>query len=500
MDVLPSSLNGISLRELLPRARFVDAADIRATSCCADSRCCAPGDLFAALPGAVTDGHLHVADAIERGARAILVDRALDNVSVPQCVVANSREAYGRICQALAGGPSRRIKVIGVTGTNGKTTTSHMIASILDAAGHHAAVMGTLGFYDGVELGPSPLTTPTPPALARWLARSETNGCSHAVLEVSSHALAQARTAGIDFNIVAVTNVRHDHLDYHGTLENYRASKERILEALSSDGMAVINADDEVAVDFLNRFCGPALTVGIHGAAEISATPIEQHQSEQTFLLTAGQESIPVRIRLIGMHNIYNCLMAAAVGLAYDIDLPTIARGLESLSKMPGRLERLECGQSFGVFVDYAHTADALSNCLETLRNVTRGRLICVFGAGGDRDAFKRPLMGRAVEARSDLAVITSDNPRSEHPESIADEILQGFRQPKRARVELDRAAAIAWALEAAQPGDCVLIAGKGHEDYQIVGNDRLQFDDRELAKQWLYDHPATTPSLRAAG
>lgn len=500
MDDRSSSINGISLRELLPRAEFIGADDIRVSSCCADSRSCANGDLFAALRGQTIDGHLHAPAAVERGARAVLAQREIPGLNVPQCLVASSREAYGRICQSLAGNPSRRLKVIGVTGTNGKTTTSHLVASILDAAGHHAAVMGTLGFYDGQELGPSPLTTPSPPSIARWLARSEANGCSHAVLEVSSHALAQSRAAGIDFNIVAITNVRHDHLDYHRTIENYRAAKERILELLSSDGMAVVNADDEVASDFLNRFGGPALTVGIHGSAEVTATPLEQHQSEQTFLLTAGQESIPVRTRLIGTHNIYNCLVAAAIGLAYDIDLTTIARGMESLSKMPGRLERLDCGQPFGVFVDYAHTADALTMCLETLRNVTRGRLICVFGAGGDRDAFKRPMMGRAVESRADLAVITSDNPRGEQPEAIAEQIVRGFRQPQRARIELDRAQAIGWALAAAQPGDCVLIAGKGHEEYQIIGSDQLQCDDRELAKQWLYDNPHISTSLKAAG
>lgn len=500
MDDRSSGVNGISLRELLPRAEFVGASDIRVLSCCADSRCCTTGDLFAALPGATTDGHDHTLDAVTRGARGVLVQRRITGLEVPQCVVPNSREAYGKICQHLAGDPSRRLKVIGVTGTNGKTTTSHLVASILDAAGHHAAVMGTLGYYDGEALGPSPLTTPTPPAIARWLARSETNGCSHAVLEVSSHALAQARVAGVDFNVVAVTNVRHDHLDYHGTIENYRGAKERILEALSSDGMAVINSDCEVASEFLNRFGGPALTVGIHGAAEVTATPLEQFQSEQTFLLTAGQESIPVRTRLIGTHNIYNCLVATAIGLAYDIDLATIARGMESLSKMPGRLERLDCGQPFGVFVDYAHTDDALAICLDTLRKVTDRRLICLFGAGGDRDAFKRPLMGRAVESRADLAVITSDNPRSEQPESIAKEILRGFRHPHRAHVELDRNAAIAWALGVARPGDCVLIAGKGHEEYQIVGADRLQCDDRELARQWLYDNPYMPTKLRAAG
>jgi UDP-N-acetylmuramoyl-L-alanyl-D-glutamate--2,6-diaminopimelate ligase len=264
-------------------------------------------------------------------------------------------------------------------------------------------------------------------------------------------------------------------------------AKSRLLEHLSGEGFAVINADDPTSASYLSEIGSPVLTVGIRSAAEISAEVVERYISEQTFLLTAGSETVPVRTRMIGTHHVYNCLAAAAVGLAYGIDLMTVVRGLEAVEHLPGRLERIECGQPFGVFVDYAHTPDALSGSLQTLRGVVEGRVICVFGAGGDRDRLKRPQMGRAVEAGTDMAVVTTDNPRTEDPRAIEADILQGFDEPEKARVIPDRAEAIGWALSEALPGDCVLIAGKGHETYQIIGEERIHFDDCETARNWLY-------------
>jgi UDP-N-acetylmuramoyl-L-alanyl-D-glutamate--2,6-diaminopimelate ligase len=233
----------------------------------------------------------------------------------------------------------------------------------------------------------------------------------------------------------------------------------------------------------------------MESSAELTAVEIEHFVSEHTFLLTAGSETIPVRTKMIGTHHVYNCLVAAAVGLAYGIDLPTIVRGLENLDHVPGRLERIECGQPFGVFVDFAHTPDALCGSLSTLREVVEGRIFCVFGAGGDRDQEKRPLMGRAVEQAADVAILTSDNPRNEPAEQIVRDILDGFHQPSSARVMLDRAEAIGWALGQARPGDCVLIAGKGHENYQIIGDRRIPFDDRDVAKSWLFEYQPYAPS-----
>ena len=254
----------------------------------------------------------------------------------------------------------------------------------------------------------------------------------------------------------------------------------------------MINADDPAAAGFLHLLEGPVLTVAVRRAAEITGQLIERFPSEQTFLLRAGSETMPVRTRMIGDHHVYNCLVAAAVGLAYGIDLTTVVRGLQSIEHVPGRLERIECGQPFGVFVDFAHTPDALEGSLRALRDVTSGRLICVFGAGGDRDRTKRPLMGRAVEEHADRAIVTSDNPRTEDPEQIIREVVSGFRSPIEVEVIADRAEAIRAALAEAAPGDCVLIAGKGHEDYQIIGHRRLPFDDREVACQWLYEFQPT--------
>jgi UDP-N-acetylmuramoyl-L-alanyl-D-glutamate--2,6-diaminopimelate ligase len=307
-------------------------------------------------------------------------------------------------------------------------------------------------------------------------------------MEVSSHALDQWRVAGVEFDIACVTNLAQDHLDYHKTLHEYHRAKEKIFDHLNLEGVAVFNADDPGSAAMLRRRNGPALTIGIDTPAEITAVPVEQFSSEQTFLLTAGSETIPVRTQMIGRHHIYNCLEAAAVGLAYDIELTTIVRGLESCGHVPGRLERIECGQPFSVFVDFAHTPDALSTVLKTLRGATSGRVICVFGAGGRRDCQKRPLMGRAVERSADIAILTSDNPRDEDPMAIIRDVLGGFVNRAAVQVVPDRAAAIRRALETAVPGDCVLIAGRGHETHQIIGDEKFPLDDREVAREWLYE------------
>ena len=485
---------GVSLRNLWPRAQFFGASDVRTTSCCGDSRVARPGYLFVAIDGTRLDGHEFAEHAVARGATAVLAERALPLVGVPVCVVPDTRKSYGELCQALAGQPSHKLKVIGVTGTNGKTTTSTLIASILRAAGHRTGILGTLGYDDSAEQQTASLTTPSPPALASWLARMEANGCSHAVVEVSSHALAQNRIAGIDLTAACITNVRRDHLDYHGSLANYRRAKERIFEYLVPDGIAVFNADDRVNAELAGKLDFPALTIGLRSEADLTGTLLERYRSEQTFVLTAGGTSALVRTPMIGDAHIYNCLMAAAMGLALGIDLQTVVRGIEQVRHVAGRLERIECGQPFGVFVDYAHTPDALTASLTTLRDVTPGRVICVFGAGGNRDTQKRPLMGRAVELGADLAIITSDNPRDEHPATIAEQILSGFSEPAAAELVQDRAAAIGRALSLAEDGDTARIAGRGHETHQVIGRHSYEFDDRDVARSWLYNiEPADT-------
>ncbi len=488
MQVCPQVGRSVRLRELLPEAECRGADDLWVERCTCDSRQVQPGDLFVALPGSQCHGQDFLAEAVERGCAAVLTDRPLAGVALPQCVVSDAPNAFGRLCQALAGEPSQQLRVVGITGTNGKTTTSCLIAGVLSAAGRRVGLLGTLGYLDGKKVDAAPLTTPPADQLAAYLARMVENDCSHAVMEVSSHALEQSRTAGVRFDAACITNVRRDHLDYHGSRKRYIASKAKLLGQLAPEGFAVVNADDPTAAGLVKYFDGPVLTVGVERPAEIGAVLVEQHLSEQTFLLSAGSETVAVRTRMIGTHHLSNCLVAAAVGLTYGIDLTTIARGLESVEHVPGRLERIECGQPFGVFVDYAHTPDALAAVLDTLRPRVEGRLICVFGAGGDRDHEKRPLMAQAVEPRADLVVLTTDNPRSEAPGDIIDDVLAGFQQPKDAQIEADRAQAIRKALATAASGDCVLIAGKGHEKFQIIHDEAVPFDDAEVARNWLYD------------
>ena len=489
MRVCPGLGHLVRLRDLLPDGQWIGPDDVGIRGCTCDSRKVRDGDLFVAIAGSRFDGLAFVDEAIERGCAAVLSDRPLPDggLAAPYCIVSNARAAHGRICHALAGNPSQKLKLIGVTGTNGKTTTSCLIAGILTAAGYRPGVLGTLGYLDGARVEEATHTTPPPEQFAALLARMVDNGCTHAVMEVSSHALDQSRVAGACFDAACVTNVTRDHLDYHASRHDYWVAKSKLFHHLSGEGFAVLNADDPGAAAYLHQIDGPALTVGIQSPAEITAVPVEMSLSEQTFLLNAGSDTVPVRTQMIGLHHIYNCLSAAAVGLAYGIPLTTVARGLESVGHVPGRLERIECGQPFSVFVDYAHTADALAGVLTCLRGASGGRILCVIGAGGDRDREKRPAMGRAVAEHADITVLTNDNPRHEDPQAIIEDILQGFETRNNVRIIPNRTEAIHQALSEARPGDCVLIAGRGHESHQRIGDARVPLDDREVARQWLY-------------
>jgi len=486
MDFSVATESGISLREHLDGASFYGVEDVRVTSICNDSRRVREGDLFVAITGVRHDGHEHWQEAVRRGAVAILAEQPLPAGGVPVCIVPDSRAAHGRLCQALSGNPSHQLRVLGITGTNGKTSTAMLLRSVLNEAGFGAGVLGTLGYFDGYDAAEATHTTPPAPVLAKWLARTAAQGCSHAVLEVSSHALSQSRIAGVRLDAAMITNVGRDHLDYHNSQANYRDAKARILDHLSPDGVVILNTDDPFCSRLICETYHPTLTVSMKKEAELTATLVERHFGEQTFLLNAGLDTVPVRTRTIGDHFIYNCLGAAAMGLVYGISLQDIVRGIEAVNYVPGRMEPVVCGQPFGVVIDYAHTPDALVACLKALRTVTAGRVICVFGAGGDRDRQKRPQMGTVVERLADLAVITSDNPRSEDPRVIAENVRRGFSSPATAKIVTDRAAAIAFALREARAGDCVVIAGKGHESYQVVGNHRYEFDDRTVANHVL--------------
>lgn len=476
----------VNLRRLFPSASFVGCGEIRTCFATDHSSACRPGAVFAVIRGTKADGREFIAEAISCGATALLVDCPLAEVSVPQCVVPDVRRAYAELCAAIMAHPSRTLGLAGVTGTNGKTTTTWLIRSILRAAGKQTGLLGTIEYNDGVLSEKSNLTTPDSATLSQWLAEMASLGTTHAAMELSSHALDQRRTAGTLLDAAVITNITQDHFDYHRDFEAYRRAKLRIFDSLKPAGLAVVNLDDSGSKSCLAEAPKRVVTYAIDEPAEVSAVILDAGLTGTEFRLHLGAETCVVRTRLIGKHNVSNCLAAAAVASHFGLSPAEIAQGIESLSAVPGRMERIEGHQPFHVFVDYAHTDDALWNCLRAARPLTKGRLICVFGAGGDRDRSKRPLLAKAA-TESDLAVVTSDNPRTEVPDAIIQDILVGFSGEKRQPyVEPDRELAIRWALQHASPGDAVIIAGKGHETEQIIGTERRHFDDREVARRCL--------------
>jgi UDP-N-acetylmuramoyl-L-alanyl-D-glutamate--2,6-diaminopimelate ligase len=477
---------GVSLCELLADEIQGDCpANIRAASCTSNCRQVQQGDVFVAIVDADRDGHDDSMEAARRGAAAIICERPLPVFNVPQCIVIDSRVAYGRLCQALMGDPSRELKVIGVTGTHGKTTVSRLLAAIFRRAGSTFAALDSFGHVDGCEdrgLREAPLT---PPVLARSLAEMVVTGATHAVVELSSRELSAQVPAGVALDAVCITQVGGKHLAWHGSLENYRRAKRRIFEYLQPDGIAIVNADDPVSVAMLADLNQAALTFGLKQPAEIVAEIIEQHVNEQTFVITAGDESVGVRTSIIGDHHVLNCLAATATALAYGIDLSTVARGLEAVDRLPGRMERVMCGQDFAVLVDTANSPEALRMCLRAARRATSGRLICVFGTRESFEDAQLRAAGRVIGAMSDIAVITTSGQNDGgHRACIATH--SGLADRRKARVILDRSEAIAWALNEAAAGDTVLIAGMGDRPHTPCDAAGTLIADGEIVRHLL--------------
>jgi UDP-N-acetylmuramoyl-L-alanyl-D-glutamate--2,6-diaminopimelate ligase len=485
---------GVSLRAVLAgdSARS-HVPDIRATSCTSDWRQVQCGDVYVALAEAEQDGHERAGEAACQGAAAVICERPLPLFDVPQILVPDTRIAYGRLCQALVGDPSRELKVIGVTGTHGKTTVARLLAAIFRHAGEPAGTLDSFGYWDGQHDCPAANDLLSPPALATSLARMNAAAVRHAVVELSSRELSMQLLAGVTLDAVCLTNVGRDHLDWHGSLQNYRRAKQRIFEYLHPHGVAVLNADDPPSVEFLSGLNGPALTFGLRLTAEISGQLIEQHINEQTFVLSAGDDSVAVRTAIVGDHHLYNCLAAATMALAYGIDLADVARGLEAVDRLPGRMERVVCGQQFAVVVDAASSPDALRVCLRAARQSTSGRLICVFGANGDADPQRRPAIGRVIGAMADEAVITSGSTAIDGSHRACLEIRTGFADPRKAHVILDRAEAITWALDKATAGDTVVIAGMGERPHTPAGAAGTLANDSQLVQDILYGRRTTT-------
>lgn len=442
-----------------------------------------PGEAFFCIPGFSHDGHRFAGEAVSRGASALVTERPLA-LGVPEAVVGSTRRALAFAAARACGRPSERIDVAGITGTNGKTTTAYLLAAVLRAAGRRPGLIGTVETRFEDTLLASDRTTPESADLQRMLAEMAEAGADSAVMEVSSHAIDLHRADATTFAVAAFTNLTQDHLDYHHTIEEYFSVKKRLFTDLDVR-RAVINVDDPYGAAIAAE--RDALTVGRDASADVRAAEERSSAVGTRFRLVVGAERHTVELPLAGEYNVSNALVAAGSALALGVDAADVARGLSSAGQVPGRLERVDAGQPFGVLVDYAHTPDGLAAAIRAVRGVTEGRVITVFGCGGDRDREKRPLMGQAAGRLSDAVIVTSDNPRSEDPVGIILEIEDGLREAGASyEAEVDRRRAIALAVRAARAGDSVLIAGKGHEDYQIFADRTVRFDDREVAREEL--------------
>ena len=459
-----------------------------------DSRRVVPGSVFVALKGLRVDGGAYVEQAASRGAIAIVSEATQpDTVSTPWVTVRDARLALALVADRFFDHPSRRMPVIGVTGTNGKTTTSYLLAAILDAAGLRAGMLGTVAYRIGGEDREASRTTPEAPDVQHLLSEMLEQGCRSAVMEVSSHALSLKRVDGMRFAAGVFTNLTRDHLDFHEDMEAYFAAKRRLFEMLPADAAGVINMDDPRGPSLV-EICRRPVTYAINAAADVTPGQVEMTLSGLRFDVKTPKGSARIASKLVGRPNVYNILAATAAAVSLDLPIKAIEDGVSGLAGVPGRFEVVSGGGTdVTVVVDYAHTDDALRNLLETARPLSTKRLITVFGCGGDRDRSKRPLMGMVAARLSDVVVITSDNPRSEDPSRIIEEIERGIPAGSQASsrapiVEslVDRAAAIDRAVAMATPGDVVLIAGKGHEKYQQIGDRVLPFDDGEVARAAL--------------
>jgi len=459
--------------------------DVEITGVTQDSRTVQPGNLFLAWSGSAWDAHGFVAQAAERGAAAAVVERYVPEAGIPQVQVSDGRLAAALAADAVLGSPWGGLFTVGVTGTNGKTTTASLTRHLLGSRGPSAAV-GTLGLIqpDGsVREGTEGLTTPGPVAISTWLADLAAEGVDSVTVEASSHALDQKRLDGVRFDAVVFTNFSQDHLDYHGDMAEYFRAKSHLLNLMKEEGCVVVNADDAHWKDLPIRG-RRTVTYGIDEVADLRAKEIEPGSSGTRFRMGDAGGEVEVELPLIGRFNVENCLAAAGVGAVAGMSLEALADGLASVPQIPGRLEVI-ARNPFTVVIDFAHTPDALQRVLTTMRPLTSGRLIVVFGAGGDRDRGKRPEMARAVAQGADLVVITSDNPRTEDPESIIDDIVPGMNGFPFERLA-DRREAIDYALTQARPEDLVLLAGKGHERYQVIGTERQPFDERLIVEEHL--------------
>ena len=466
----------MTLRELMGNG----APEVEVSGLAYSSASVTPGTLFFCVPGFKVDGHDFAPDAVARGAVALVVQRPL-NLGVPEVQVDDVRAAMGPAAARFYGDPTKTLQVVGVTGTNGKTTTAFLMRSLLEAAGIQTGLLGTVTSVIAGREEPVERTTPEAIDLQGIFARMLRGGDRACVMEVSSHALHMHRVDGIHFAVRIFTNLTQDHLDYHGSMDAYYDAKKMLFTR--AGGASIVNVDDPYGMRLAGEIENPT-TFALERDADFRARDVSFDVNGSTFTCQTPGGDVEITTRLPGLFNVQNALGAVAAARALDVPTDTIAAALAEAGRVPGRFEPIDEGQDFGVLVDYAHTPDSLENVLRAAREVTQGRLHVVFGAGGDRDTAKRPLMGRAAAEHADRLIVTSDNPRSEEPDSIVDMVMEGA--PAAERI-VDRRAAIARALETAEPGDVVVIAGKGHEQGQEFENGRKEpFDDRDVARDAL--------------
>ncbi|MDO5581829.1 MAG: UDP-N-acetylmuramyl-tripeptide synthetase [Planctomycetia bacterium] len=494
MLVQPGNGVPVILSSILESGDYVGTKEIAFRSCGTDPFEKLRKGLFVCLSENAAEAEEMIEQALISGATSIVVRRGLlgsfqlfreqdfiFEADKPELV-------YGRACQALMGTPAEKLKLIAVTGTSGKTALSYIIASVLAESGNTVGFAGSLGVYDGVGIIPNSDPSPDAAKLALYLAKMVKNKCTHAIIEVSSLALEKGVLEGIQFDAVCLTNIRRDHLDIHGTVELYRRAKMRIFDYIKPESVVVCNVDDRVTEAILPLIKSPVMTVGMHPSdAMVNGMPIEQDKTSQTFYIVAGIDAVPVRTRIIGTEHIYNCMIAAALGISWNIDLRTIVRGLERVEHIPCRLERIDCGQPFAVFVDCASTPDSIASSLNTLRGVSSGRIFCLFGIPGDNETSKRPMIGKELENLADTVILAPGNIKTTGAESRMNDVLAGFEDKDGVKIFSNRREAMIWLLTEASPDDTVLIISASHSSE--VKTRKEQAADRQFVRHWLYEN-----------
>lgn len=477
----------------LPLKQFKGAKDIEITGICANSKLVAPGNLFIAKKGKSEDGAHYIPEAVAAGAAAILTDIYDPSLkTVAQLIHPQVGSIEGLVAASYYQFPSRDLFMVGITGTNGKTTTTFLVKHFLDRLRGPCGLIGTIEYVIGQHRYQATRTTPDVTSNHKMLREMLIQGCQSAAMEVTSHALDQGRVENIEYDVAVFTNLTLDHLDYHSTMENYCAAKNKLFRSMKKHPkksnfpkkLAIINADSPWTQKIIDGCPVPVMTYGLEAEADLRAVDVRLTSAGTEFQFVYRGEKFPCVFPLIGRFNVYNCLAATAVAIAQGTPLEGIIPLMATIPSVLGRLQPVPNRQGLKIYVDFAHSDDALANVLECLKELKKGKIITVFGCGGDRDRSKRPKMARVAEEYSDIAIVTSDNPRNEEPEKIAQEVAAGFQYPERHFIEVDRRMAIRKALQLATPEDIVLIAGKGHETYQIFSHKKIEFDDAKVAGQ----------------